>query len=668
VEVFFAFSIIATLIVAGASAASAAESGSAPDTAVAAEVSADDGAGSDGGDANRFTRNGLTIEFSTGAVRGSFEEERALYAQDYAVVKFTITDAASGEPVSGLIPGAWIDLVESEDGKKSQALDCKDRIGVYIRGSTANQALVDLNSYFILAMNEDSTISVIDPNVMIAGIGDMFYTQVILPRPGADWAQTEDQTRLFVTMPRANAVAVIDTGTFKLIRQIKTGVEPVRIALQNDERYLWVANNAKGKLGSVTVIDAKTYEVVTEIETGRGHHEIAFSGDDRYALVTNRDDGTVSVIDVQTLRKVKDIDTGKVVMSIGYSELSRSFYVADGQTGQIAVIDGRTLEVTGRIEAKQGLGPMTVTQDGRWVLVTNAAADLLHVVDTSANTLKYSLRYPGKPYQVSVTRAFAYIRALENERVGLIELSKLEQPGTPPIVPIPLGGKAPKEARSISIASGIAEAAGEAGVIALNPAEDTLYFYMEGMNAPMGSFRSYGHSPRAVTVTDRSLVESEPGVYSARTQIPSAGRYEAALVLDSPPVLHCFSFTAVPNPELKRDLKPLAVDYLVDDYRVPAEQEVTIRFRLTDPASEQALAGIEDARVLFYRAPFYDRTEVAARDVGDGVYEAALPIGKAGAYYVYVGVGSKNMPFGAMPFLTLRAMNAGATAAPQSGG
>lgn len=638
------------------------------ETGTAAGAAAGDSATPDGDDANRFTRNGLTIEFGAGPVLGSFEETRELYAQDYAVVKFTISDAATGAPVSGLIPGAWIDLVESADGTRSQQLGCKERIGLYIRGSTANQALVDLNSYFILAMNEDATISVIDPNVMIAGIGDMFYTQVILPRPGADWAQTQDQTRVFVTMPRANALGVIDTGTFKLIHQIKTGVEPVRVALQQDERYLWVANNAKGKMGSVTVVDAKTYEVVAEVETGRGHHEIAFTGDDRHVLVTNRDEGTVSVIDVQTLRKVKDIPVGKAVMSIGYSQLSGAFYVADGQAGRIVVIDGNTLEVTGRIEAKPGLGPMTVTQDGRWVLVTNAAADLLHVVDTSANAISHSLRYAGKPYQVSVTRAFAYVRALENERVGLIELAKLKQPGTPPIVAIPLGGKAPREASSISIASGIVEAAGEAGVIALNPAEDTLYFYMEGMNAPMGSFRSYGHSPRAVTVTDRALTESEPGVYSARTQIPAAGHYEAALVLDSPPVLHCFRFTAVPNPMLKKDLKPLVVDYQVPaDRTVPAGEDYALRFRLTDPASEEAQAGIEDARVLFYRAPSFDRTEVPARDVGDGVYEAILPIKKAGAYYVYVGVGSKNMAYGALPYLTLRALNA-TTPAGQSGG
>lgn len=632
------------------------KTGAAAPEAAAEATAAEEAAPAGEANPNRITRSGLTIDFQAGPVLGSNEETRDLMEADYGVIKFSITDAASGEPVRGLSPGAWIDLAETSDGKRSQELACKDRIGLYLKGSTGTIPLVDLNSYFIMVMNEDATISVVDPNVMIAGIGNMFYTQVILPRPGGDWVQTKDQTRLFVTMPRADALAVVDTEAFRLIDQVKTGAEPVRVALQNDERYVWVANNAKGKMGGVTVIDAHTYEVVKDIETGQGHHEIAFTGDDRYALVTNRSDGTVSVIDVGKLEKVKDIRVGQVTMSIGYSSLGKSFYVADGATGKIAVIDGESLEITTRIDAKPGLGPMTVSRDGRWVLVTNASADLLHVVDTSSNKVAHDLPVKGKPYQVSVTRAFAYVRALENERISLIELAKLEQPGTPPIVQVPIGAKKPAEASSISIADSIVEAAGEAGVIAVSPAEDTLSFYMEGMNAPMGTFKSHGHKPRAVIVTDRALNETEPGVYSAKTQIPTAGRYDVALVIDSPPILNCFSFEAKVNPAMKREFKPLGVEYEIEDRTVPADADFTMRFRLTDPETESPQTGLEDVRVLFYRAPGTDRTEVAAREVGDGLYEAVLPIRKAGAYYVYIESRSKNSPYGELPYLTLRAV------------
>ncbi len=61
--------------------------------------------------------------------------------------------------------------------------------------------------------------------------------------------------------------------------------------------------------------------------------------------------------------------------------------------------------------------------------------------------------------------------------------------------------------------------------------------------------------------------------------------------------------------------------------------------------------------MLFYRAPGLDRTVVSAKEVEDGLYEATLPIQKAGAYYVYVGSESMNSPYGEMPYLTLRAVN-----------
>jgi YVTN family beta-propeller protein len=516
--------------------------------------------------------------------------------------------------------------------------------------------MIDLNSYFILVLNEDSTITVVDPNVLIAGVGDMFFTQVILNRPGADWVQTRDQKRLFVSMPRANAVAVVDTETFRLTGHIKTGKEPFRVALQGDEKYLWVGNNAKGKDGGgITVVDVETLKVAATIETGKGHHEIAFSDDDRYALITNRNDGTASLIDIQSLKKIKDIEIGAMPISVSYSKLSKAFYVADGEKGVIVVVDAAKRQVTARIAVKSGLGPMGITAEGRWVLVTNSVADLVHVIDTATNEIAHDVAIPGRPFKISLTRAFAYVRALDSERVSMINLAMLGETGNPPVVTFPAGAKPPSAASSLGVADSIVEAAGEAGVVLVSPAENTLYYYMEGMNAPIGNFRSYGHNPRAVMVTDRSLDEREPGAYSAKIQIPVAGTYDVAFILDSPRILHCFSVEAKENPLLKKDLKPLEVEYLVEEKRVAAGQTVPLRFRLIDPATEQPRSGLEDVRVLSYRSPGRNRTVTSAKEVGDGIYEVDLAFPRHGAYFVFVSSRSSKVPFGELPYLTMRA-------------
>jgi hypothetical protein len=179
---------------------------------------------------------------------------------------------------------------------------------------------------------------------------------------------------------------------------------------------------------------------------------------------------------------------------------------------------------------------------------------------------------------------------------------------------------------------------------------------MEGMNAPMGTFRSLAHSPRAVTVTDRLLAESDPGAYVATVQLPQSGSYDVAFILDAPQILHCFRVEVKPNPSITRDLKSLAIQYLVEDRKVAAGKTFALRFRLTDPATEQPRTGLKDVSVLFYRAPGYDRTEVKAREIETGIYEAPLPIRKDGAYFVYVGSRSAKMPYGDLSYLTLRAL------------
>ena len=105
--------------------------------------------------------------------------------------------------------------------------------------------------------------------------------------------------------------------------------------MQNDGRYLWVGNNSETDSG-VTVIDTSTFKVVSQIKTGAGHHEIAFTDDDRFAFVTNKQDGTVSIIDMRKLARVKDLKVGSQPVAIAFSPLSKALYIASEGDGTIS--------------------------------------------------------------------------------------------------------------------------------------------------------------------------------------------------------------------------------------------------------------------------------------------------------------------------------------------
>ena len=165
--------------------------------------------------------------------------------------------------------------------------------------------LLDLNGYFLLVMNQDPSITVIDPSISVGGITSTF-TRIPLKRMPMDWVTTRNERRLYVSLPDAGEVAVIDTDAFKVIDHIPAGRKPMRVALQPDGRYLWVGDDA----GGVSVIDTRSMALAASLPGGQGHHEIAFSDDSRYAFVSNRDSGNLSIYDVAGLAHLTDLDTG----------------------------------------------------------------------------------------------------------------------------------------------------------------------------------------------------------------------------------------------------------------------------------------------------------------------------------------------------------------------
>ena len=609
-----------------------------------------------GDDPDTITREGVSVEFSVLPVGGVGD----VTADSWADVTFRVTDAGTGDPIKGRFPAAWMDVGEAWEAMGERPMDCRDRVATYLQGIVGVRPMIDLNSHFLLVLNRDNSISVIDPIVGITGITNLF-AQINLSRPGADWALNDDNKRLFVSMPAAGKVAFVDTEAFKVSHEIEAGDQPMRVEMQRDQRYLWVGNNAQDpERSGVTVIDAQDLETVAFIKTGPGHHEIAFTDGDRHAYVSNRDGGTVSIIDVQALEKIADIETGPRPMSVAYSALGNAVYVTDADAGTITVIDPDTREIRARIEAEPGLGPLRMTRDGRWGMAVNASTDTVFVIDASSDRLAHAISVGKQPYEVNFTNAMAYVRSLGTQDVGLIPMSELDGAETPPVTYIPVGQRPPGTAGEISIADSIVPAVNEAAAAYIvNQAEGTVSYYMEGMGAPMGSFRNYGHETRAITIVDRSLAEVSPGVYRGRVKIPVEGIYDIAFMMDSPQFLHCFSAKVAPN-SLGPDPEAgeLAVSYQVDDRFITVGEPNTIRFRLEDRATGEPVSDLADVTVLYYRSDGRGRTTLPARQLGEGVYEANVEVNSVATYYVYVAAPSKSLGYSDRTLLSLMAVDA----------
>jgi len=608
-------------------------------------------------------QDGVKVEFTVENFLGvggrGGEISADLRAGERAVIKFKVSDAATGEALVGLRPAAWLDL-HAEDHAELEAEDheaaCKAQVEGYLSGALTERPKVDLNSFFILALNDDPSISVIDPMVDVAGMTQLFAL-IQLTQPGEDWALSADQERLFVTLPGSNQVAVTEIDGFDVAQHLDAGQNPMRIAFQPDERYLWVGNDAAEPTESgVTAIDPQGLTVVAQIPTGTGQHELAFSSDSRYLYVTNSGDGTLSLIDTQELEQVREVEIGRGPVAVDVSELNGTVYVADAGTGAIVALEGESLEKLAEMQSAPGLVALRFAPGGRWGFAVNPAEDRVYLIDAVENRVTHVVSVEGAPDQVTFSEDAAYVRSTQTAVAQVIPLADLGPESQLQVSSMGVGQVAPGEFPSLPLADAVLAAPEQGAVIAANPADDRIYYFPEGAASPSGSFQGHGLFPRAVQVVDRSLREEAPGVYTGRVRIPASGDYQVALMLNDPLLVHCFEFNAKENPALTASQPALPeLTVLSELGQVRVGETFTLEFSLTDGESGEPISGVQDVLALARQTAGNWNQRYIATALGEGRYEMALLLPRAGLYTLYFAVPSLQLNFEQLPQLNLQA-------------
>ncbi len=214
----------------------------------------------------KIVHEGIEVEFSITPMEPNKDDPTELMEGADAVARFKIRDARNGTPITNLRPSAWMDL--RAVGKLTGSKDCKQKIQAFLQASLSTRPEIDLNTYYILTLNKEGNISVIDP-LMGHGTSKLF-TIVFMKAAGEDWVLTSDNRKIFVSMPAINQVAVVHTSIWRVIANLDAGRKPARMALQPDEKYMWVGNDATDSATSgVTVIDVAENRVAGSIRTRR---------------------------------------------------------------------------------------------------------------------------------------------------------------------------------------------------------------------------------------------------------------------------------------------------------------------------------------------------------------------------------------------------------------
>lgn len=175
-----------------------------------------------------------------------------------------LSDAASGQALSGARPAAWL-LARRSEAVASETR-CEDKAERLMSGSLGARADIDLNGYRLVTLNQTRHWAFINPHVGLQN--SKLESIVLLPGTGHDVVFAPRSQRIFVSLRDEGSVAVVDTHTRQLLTTVSTGSgsQPTRLAIDEDGGRVWVGLDGGSE---VVALDARSGQEVARIEVGR---------------------------------------------------------------------------------------------------------------------------------------------------------------------------------------------------------------------------------------------------------------------------------------------------------------------------------------------------------------------------------------------------------------
>lgn len=221
--------------------------------------------------------------------------------------------------------------------------------------------------------------------------------RVTLDSPSDDLGFSPDGMRAYITLGRANAVAVVDAATHKVLNTIAVGKVPHGVRAGPDGKHVYVTNT---KDNTVSVMDPDRDTVVATIPVGTNPYEVGVlpTGD---AYVTNFLESTVSVI--RNGQVASKVPVGQQPSMIAVSSDGRRVYTGNSGSGDVSVVDTRQGKQARRIPASRRAHGVVV-HDGK-LYVTNTADSTLSVIEEATGRQVTKVPVGNSPNGVAIRSA-----------------------------------------------------------------------------------------------------------------------------------------------------------------------------------------------------------------------------------------------------------------------
>jgi DNA-binding beta-propeller fold protein YncE len=580
------------------------------------------------------------------------------FGQQIADVELSVKDTISGEPLRERQLLAWLSKETSSDELSAEA--CTAGIRERMSGDLTAPSSVNLNSWFLFAMNNDNTLSIINPQM---GFTKTKLKEIVtLAGYPVDWAVAANQQQIFVSIPAKGIVSQIDTFKGRVMQNIVVGGKPVRVRAAANNGPVLVGDDDSDLVHIISQDDpAIAAAVSTSISVGDGHKEIVISPRGDRAVLTALESSEAVVVDLPSGNEVRRF---KVEVGIVSGDMSDSHvYLLNERTGKLLVHalsgegDAKIINLTA------GVAPMKLSPNGRWLFVASPKRGVVDIIDTASHAIRFTVDRLAAPDQISFTEHFGYVRSTGKPGVTLVQLASLERSGVPAVSEIQAGTKDPIRSSDIGISSAMVSNPDGSGMIISNPADQSIYIYQEGMMAPAGTLKNYGREPRAILTTDWSLKETSAGVHTTQAQFPISGRYDAFVLLSQPRIGTCMKIDvpagmAMPGLESKGVTKLSWKHSWSKDTRIKVGEEMTFKFTASLLEGEGVvIPEANDIELRLFTPPVGPATNVVVSKNGND-FEARFKAPMAGQLTILIAMPSKGIDYSRTNSVTIGVVEA----------
>jgi YVTN family beta-propeller protein len=202
--------------------------------------------------------------------------------------------------------------------------------------------------------------------------------------------------KAYIGLFKDNAVAVLDTGTNKVIKTIPVPTGPHGMVVTSDGRWVYVSSDGDSK---VSIIDTSTDAVVSSIEVGKSPHGLAITPDGKLVLAAVFGTSQVAFIDTASRQVVGQVSVPSP-HNIAISPDGQTAYVAaqkQGSTG-LAELNISTKSQRNFVSLDKVPRALNYSPDGKLLYFTLAGVDAVQVLDPATNQVTAQIDVGASPH------------------------------------------------------------------------------------------------------------------------------------------------------------------------------------------------------------------------------------------------------------------------------